>query len=233
LVLLLVVGVVLGLVVKGGDLSTNVFAPNTQAPQIGSFAGYIQFGDVSRISAKWTVPGISGSSSDGGASTWIGLQGPANDEFYQIGTTETREGGQLFYDAFWSDPKEGFHAQYMMSVTAGDEITASIEHVNGSWSATIEDVTTAQTQVAPTRTGIFTNLQLAEWIQEDPSLPHNGHVPYPQIGPMTMWQLAANGVPPSYAGLQPQWMMLPHGQRVVPGPLVNDRFTTKQGAANS
>jgi hypothetical protein len=121
----------------------------------------------------------------------------------------------------------------MMSVSAGDEIDASIAHLQGGWTATIHDVTSGQTQTAPTTTGNFSNLQLAEWIQEDPSLPHNGHVPYPQIAPVTMWRLLANGVAPAYSGLQPQWMVLPHGQRVVPDPLVNDRFTTTQEAVNS
>jgi hypothetical protein len=227
-VVFVVVALVLTVVFSGGHLPA-VLTTNTQAPQLGSFAGYIQFGDVNRISATWTVPAISATSSDGGASTWIGVQGQGTTEFYQIGTTENRENGQLFYDAFWSDPVEGFHAQYMpVSVAAGDEIKASIARVSGHWLATIDDVTSGQKQAAPTGTGVFTNLSLAEWIQEDPSLPHNGHVPYPQIGPMTMWQLKANGTAPSYAGLQPQWMVLPHAQRVVPGPLINDRFTTRQ-----
>jgi hypothetical protein len=47
-----------------------------------------------------------------------------------------------------------------------------------------------------------------------------------------MWQLTANGVAPDFSGLQPQWMVLPHGQRVVPGPLVGDRFTTSQAPAS-
>jgi hypothetical protein len=229
--ILVVVGVALSLVFSGSHIAT-IFSSNTQAPQLGSFAGYIQFGGVDRISATWNVPAIANTSADGGASTWIGVQGQGSREFYQIGTTESREDGELFYDAFWSDPKEGFHAQYMMAVAAGDEIEASIAQVNGDWTATIEDVTNGNTRPAPTGTGDFTNLQLAEWIQEDPSLPHNGHVPYPQIGPTTMWQLTANGVAPDFSGLQPQWMVLPHGQRVVPGPLVGDRFTTSQAPAS-
>jgi len=231
--LIVVASVVLALVFGGDRVVSTVLTPNTQAPQLGSFAGYIQYGNVNRISATWKVPAIAATSRDGGASTWIGVQGPATREFYQVGTTESRADGELFYDAFWSDPHEGFHAQYMMSVAAGDEIRANIAKVNGSWQASIDDVTDGQTQSAPTGTGAFTNLQLAEWIQEDPSLPHNGHVTYPQIEPMTMWQLMANGAPPSYAGLQPQWMVLPHGQRVVPDPLVKDQFTTKQEASTS
>jgi hypothetical protein len=46
-----------------------------------------------------------------------------------------------------------------------------------------------------------------------------------------MWQLKANDAAPVYAGLQPQWMVLPRGQRVEPEPLSNDQFITKEAPA--
>jgi len=93
-------------------------------------------------------------------------------------------------------------------------------------------VTTGQSQAAPTSSGVFTNLQLAEWIQEDPSLPHNKHVPYPDIDPTTISQLKVNGSAPRYEDLQPQIMVLPGGKRIEPAPLVGDQFTTKEVTAS-
>jgi hypothetical protein len=156
------------------------------------------------------------------------VQGPGKTEFFQVGTTETFEGSTPFYEGFWSDPAEGFHAQIMMTVSAGDEIQAKILEVSGIWQASVDDVTTGQTQMAPTSSGVFTNLQLAEWIQEDPSLPHNGHVPYPDIEPTTISQLTVNGQPPSLSNLQPQIMVLPHGRRIEAVPLAGNQFTTKE-----
>jgi hypothetical protein len=221
----LVVGLVAsGVIPKGGGITS----PNDQTAQLGSFAGYIQFVPMSQISASWRVPAILNDSPDGAASTWIGVQGPAQNEFFQVGTTESIQSGQIFYEAFWSDPAMGFHAQLMMPVSAGDEIQATISEVSGNWSASVEDVQTGQTQSAPTRSGVFRNLQMAEFIQEDPSLPHNKHVAYPLINPATIAQLRVNGSAPSYSALQPQIMVLPNGLRIEPGPLVGDQFTTKE-----
>jgi hypothetical protein len=223
--------VVVSLVLGGVNLGNPVISPNNQTPQLGSFAGYIGYEQVTQISATWHVPAILSLSPDGAASTWIGVQGPGQKEFFQVGTTESYEAGTEFYEAFWSDPAEGFHAQVMMQVAAGDEIRALITEVSGSWQANIDDVTSGQSQQAPTYNGVFTNLQLAEWIQEDPALPRDKHVPYPDIAPTTMSQLRVNGSAPGYSSLQPQIMVLPQGRRVDPGPLVSDQFTTKDSLA--
>jgi hypothetical protein len=220
------------LIIGGTNLGRTVLSPNNQTPQVGSFAGYIGYVQVNQISASWQVPAILGASPDGAASTWIGVQGPSQQEFFQVGTTESYEAGADYYEAFWSDPAQGFHAQLMMQVAAGDEIQARIVEVSGSWEATVSDVTSGQSQAAPTSSGVFTNLQLAEWIQEDPSLPRNQHVPYPDIAPTTISQMEVNGSAPDYSSLQPQIMQLPDGRRVNPGPVIGDQFTTKDSASS-
>ncbi len=220
-----------GLIVGATDLGNNVVNPSRPAAQLGSFAGYIGYVQVTQISASWRVPAIEGSSQDGSASTWIGVQGPGQQEFFQVGTTETDEDGADFYEAFWSDPAQGFHAQVLMQVSAGDEIEAVISDQSGTWQASVDDVTSNETQSAPTTSGVFSNLQLAEWIQEDPSLPHNQHVPYPSIGPTTISALQVNGGTPDVSQLQAQVMVLPRGRRVQPGPVVNDQFSTRETTA--
>lgn len=221
------VAVAASLVVGGAGLGSSAITPDTATPQLGSFAGYIAYMPVHQISAAWRVPAILDSSSGGGASTWVGVQGTGKHEFFQVGTTESYDGGTAFYEAFWSDPAHGFHAQIMMPVNPGDEIEVQIAEVSGGWVASLDDVTEGHAESAPTSSGVFHNMTLAEWIQEDPSLPHNQHVPYPHMTPVTLSRLEVNGSPPSASELQTQIMVLPHGRRVEPSGLVANRFTTK------
>lgn len=221
------IAVAVSLVIGGANLGTTSVTPDPATPQMGSFAGYIGYMPVNQISASWRVPAILNSSAGGGASTWIGVQGTGKGEFFQVGTTESYEAGTTFYEAFWSDPAQGFHARIMMPVSAGDEIRAQISEESGAWQASVDDVTEGHAQAAPTSSGVFTSISLAEWIQEDPSLPHSQHIPYPDITSVTLSQLRVNGSAPSASELQPQIMVLPHGRRIEPGPLVDNGFTTK------
>ena len=221
---LVIIGLMVGSVVN--------FSPSTvldpQQPQLGRFAGYIWYGDVTQVSASWRVPKLVPTTPDGSASTWIGVQGPGKNTFFQIGVTEESYGGTAFYQAFWSDPAAHFHAQELyVAVSAGDEIQARIARVNGTWEASLADVTDSQSGNAPTNTAEFANVQMAEWVQEDPTLPR-GAAPYPELTPSTIQNVMVNAAQPSYSSLQPQVMVLPHHVRVEPGPLVDDSFTTKQ-----
>jgi len=224
---LIVLSLVLGSIVRSSNAG-----PDPQQPQLGRFAGYIWYGNVTQVSATWRVPTLTPTTPDGSASTWIGVQGPGSNAFYQVGTTEQSYGRFNSYEAFWSDPAQHFHAQQiLLGVSAGDEIQARIAFVDGTWQASISDLTDSQSGDAPTFTAQFTNLQMAEWIQEDPTLP-TGAAPYPDMSPSTIRQVMVNSSQPAYSSLQPQVMVLPHHVRIVPEPLVNDQFTTKRVPAS-
>jgi len=220
--------VIVSLLVSSTMHFTSSTVLDPQQPQLGRFAGYIWYGNVTQISATWRVPSLAPTTPDGSASTWIGVQGPGRNTFYQIGVTEESYGGTALYQAFWSDPAEHFHAQYILvSVAAGDEIQARIALLDGTWQASLADVTDSQSGNAPTNTAQFSNVQMAEWVQEDPTLP-TGAAPYPELTPSTIRHVMVNSAQPAYSSLQPQVMVLPHHVRIEPGPLVNDQFTTKQ-----
>ncbi|MHB1509129.1 MAG: G1 family glutamic endopeptidase [Acidimicrobiales bacterium] len=231
LVLVVVTGVALVSLILVGVGAVKSATPTNRQAHLGSFAGYVKYVPVTQISADWRVPAIL-PLSHGGASTWIGVQGAGKGEFFQVGTTENYEAGKTSYEAFWSDPSRDFHAQIMMAVSAGDEIHAQISEVSGRWQAFVYDAATSQVGVAPTASGVFRNLWWAEWIQEDPLLRHGRYSPYPDIAPVTLSHLLVNGAAPSCATLRPQVMVLPHGRRVEPGPLVGDRFVTIEQSAN-
>ncbi|MGO9198898.1 MAG: G1 family glutamic endopeptidase [Acidimicrobiales bacterium] len=218
---MITVAAVTGLILQG----ISSFGRGASQPQLGSFAGYAWFGQVTQVSASWTVPVMQAEAGTTGASTWIGVQGPQQREFFQIGTTEGTFDGQSSYEAFWSDPARGFHPQFLMFVEPNDEIHAIISESRSSWSASITDVTTSAAESAPTAPSDFLTLSQAEWLQEDPKLP-SGPSPYPDIAPTNVSRLEVDGGPPVPAQLVPQWMALPHGQKVVPGPVVHDSFKT-------
>ncbi len=210
---------------RGGSLSVGG-GSGGPSPELGSFAGYSWLGDVTQISATWTVPSVP-SSPDGYAATWIGLQGPAKSEFYQIGTTEQSFQGQVWYEAFWSDEPHQFLAQNVMSVSAGDEIEAFVVFVSGKWIAKITDVTTGRQATGSTSDmKDFRDLNQGEWLQEDPGLPKH-RAPYAKAGPVRFWHLEINGTAPSAANLEPEWMNLPHHQDVIPSPFAGDSFSAR------
>jgi hypothetical protein len=214
----------IGLVLQGTGFSFG--GTSTAQPQLGAFSGYSWNGPVTQVSASWTVPAILGAAGSTSASTWIGVQGPQRGAFFQIGIIEETFDGQFSYEAFWSDTAHGFHPQLLMNVVQNDQIHASISESAGSWSARITDLTAGGTQSAPTPVADFSNLNQAEWLQEDPKLPQ-GPSPYPDIAPTHVSQIEVNGSVPPSADLMPEWMVLPRGKRVEPSPLTDDGFVTQ------
>jgi hypothetical protein len=205
--------------------------PGGQSPQLGAFAGYNWEGNPTQVSATWRVPTVKASTT-GYAASWIGVQGQAKSEFYQVGTTEQTWDDSIWYEAFWSDEPHHFLAQNMMSVYAGDEIQASITYSDGSWHAQITDLTLGVTRVAsPPNTQDFIDINQAEWLQEDPGLPHH-QAPYANVAPTHFWQMKVNGAAPDPSQLVAAWMVLPGGVRVVPGTITDDGFTTRRETAS-
>ncbi len=214
----------IGLVLQGTGFTFG--GASTAQPQLGSFSGYSWNGAVTQVSASWAVPAILGAAGSTSASTWIGVQGPQQGAFFQIGIIEETFDGQSSYEAFWSDTAHGFHPQILMNVVQNDQIHASISDLNGSWSARITNLTRGETSTAPTPAADFADLDQAEWLQEDPKLPH-GPSPYPDIAQTYLSQIEVNGSAPASADLVPEWMVLPGGRRVEPSPLNNDGFFTQ------
>ncbi|MGH9170060.1 MAG: G1 family glutamic endopeptidase [Acidimicrobiales bacterium] len=199
------------------------------APQLGTFAGYAWWGSVDQVSAQWSVPRIVNTSvqDQPTAATWIGVQGPSKSEFFQIGTMENVQDGHVVDQAFWSDTPRHFHAQFLMNVKSGDVVDAVIQHAQGGWVSSITDQTTRQTQTAPVDPSDVVNLDQVEWLQEDPTLASGKAAPYPDIDPTKVSDMKVDSAPPDPSDMVPNWMVLPHGHKVIPGPFVSDGFTTR------
>lgn len=200
---------------------------------ITGFGGYHASGSVTDLSADWLVPQITRELTDAHASTWIGAQDPEGD-FIQIGTTEDESFGMTRYSAFWSDPVVGFHPQFILSVSSGDEMSAHLAKVTDGWSGTIEDMTTGQTSRVPPSTHYAEGsaMQRSEWVQEDPAT-QGGTVdePYPNMTQVTFTALEVDDKAPTPTFNDATALASPNGVVLVPSVVRNDSFGLEQGTA--
>jgi hypothetical protein len=207
--------------------SHGVHVPVTSliAPASG-FGGYVAKVPVRSISAEWHVPTISPRSNAGSAATWIGAQGPDN-AFIQVGTVEnTEKGGVTQYQVFWSDTVENFHPHIVMTVSAGDLVGATLEHVDTKWHIQVEDLTTRD--VGPVLIGYSNKLTFSagEWIQEDPvESPTSGFdAPYPLLSNTTFQKLRVNGSAPRLTFSDAEALSTSADRSYVPSMIRHDGF---------
>jgi hypothetical protein len=142
------------------------------------WAGYIVTPDLANssqqvvgINASWTVPRVSGASSDAYSSAWIGIGGHSEKTLIQVGTEQDTMNGQEFYSAWYEMLPDTAVRINTIDVSPGDVITASITLVNSGinqWAIRIHDVTNGQGFY---RTYIYNSSQRsAEWILERPQV---------------------------------------------------------------
>lgn len=151
---LFAIGVADGAALALGELHRTPTAHTSQAPgsipnaPVTGFGGYQTFGLVSEVSADWSVPKVTGGPPLSDAATWIGVQDPEG-AFFQIGITEEDWFGVPQCNGFWSDPDVGFHAQIILSVSPGDQISARLTQGPDRWSGTDDDETSGKTASVP------------------------------------------------------------------------------------
>jgi hypothetical protein len=213
----------------------NASKPASAIPNapITGFGGYHVLGPVTELSAEWSVPQITGGPSVAHAATWIGVQDP-HGGFFQIGTTEDEWFGAPIYSGFWSDPDVGFHAQFMLSVTPGDEISVRLTEGTNGWSGTVEDATSDKTASVPAfvHYGAGSAMQFSEWVQEDPGLADGaGDEPYPETTQVTFTDLQVNDEAPAMTLNDATALDSPNGVVLVPSAVQSDSFSMEQGTA--
>lgn len=204
----------------------SVAAPNPaaacSAPATG-FSGYVEQRPADRVSAEWTVPATG--KSYGFAATWVGLQWQRK-AFIQVGTNENHS-AQPRYEAFWSDTALGFHPHTLLSVRPGDAVRASISKVAGGWSVRFDDLTANRANGFVTPYASSTRMNLAEWIQEDPSTGCTDFA-YPQTSTVTFGQLSLDGADPVLPYADAQILESPNGIVLVPTHVTDDGFSVAE-----
>jgi hypothetical protein len=208
--------------------------------QFGPFAGYAWRGSVVSVRASWTVPGVIGGSSPSSvAGTWIGAAA-SNRSFIQIGTNE--RGAPLIeagkpdrgrYEAFWSDPKWGFHPLFIFRVNPGDDVSASLSLSHKRWMLAIVDATSGAAAHFSTGDETHASFSEAQWMQEDVKDGATGKpFPYPGLTTVGFRRLTVNSGIPTYAKLYSAWMSV-NGSSLAPTPLQDDSFTLGRGTVSA
>lgn len=236
LVLVALVALAVALAVLAGA----VFGGASSTWQFGPFAGYVWRGPVASVHASWTVPRVlRGSSPSSVAGTWIGATA-LNKSFIQIGTNErgaplieAGKRGRGRYEAFWSDPKWGFHPLFIFRVNPGDDVLASLTLEHKRWMLAIVDATSGAAAYFSTRDETHASFNEAEWTQEDVMNDATGKpFPNPRLTTVGFRRLTVNSGVPTYAKLYSTWMSI-NGSSLAPTPLHNDSFTLRRGTVSA
>ena len=143
-----------------------------------NWAGYIVASDlqnpqasVTSVSASWTVPTVTISTQDTFSAVWIGIGGFFDNTLIQTGTEQDSIQGQAEYSAWLELLPQTATTIDSISVSPGDQITASIQLVDANtdqWSIYIKDLTNNQEY---TGSYFYSASQLsAEWIVERPDI---------------------------------------------------------------
>jgi hypothetical protein len=213
---------VTGSAVADQPAQTDVYPP-------WGFGGYTWLGDVSEISADWSVPIIDPTSSQSHASTWLGAQSNTGESpFIQVGTLEDAgRTGYDYYSAFWSDSAMGFHPQLLGPVWEGDVVSAQMSQVESGWRLTLRDTGANRTYDITVPFAAGQTLTQAEWTQEDPSPSGMTSVdlPYPKTSTVTFDDVEVNHSVPSLNITSGQALMASGGSILIPGPFQSDSFS--------
>jgi hypothetical protein len=151
----------------------------TQKTVSEDWSGYVAFSDLQKpqpsvtgVSAQWTVPEVTSSQRYSYSAAWIGIGGYVGDgTLIQVGTEQDSQNGVGAYSAWYELLSGNVITIYTISLSAGDEISASInlKDSNSSiWTVEITDVTKGQTFKQDFQ---YDSSRLsAEWIVERPTV---------------------------------------------------------------
>ncbi len=141
-----------------------------------NWAGYIVASDlqnpqatVTSVTASWTVPRVVTSLQDEFSAIWIGIGGFFDQTLIQTGTEQDSIQGQAEYSVWYELLPQNSVTIDTISVSPGDQISASIQLVNSNtneWMIDIKDTTTNQEY---NNNFFYSASKLsAEWIVERP-----------------------------------------------------------------
>ncbi len=196
--------------------------PTTTGYSSTNWSGYLAAtGTFSGISASWTVPQATGSSTTktSADATWIGIGGVTSSDLIQVGTQDiVSPGGQVSTAAFYELLPNVSQTIPGVTVASGDSMTASLTETSpGLWTINIIDNNNGQSF---TQTVAYASSQSsAEWIEEDPSHAFNRLFPLDNFGTasFTSGLTTDNGSAVTIAGsnAQPVTLVTDEGQAVA------------------
>ncbi|HKC90232.1 MAG TPA: G1 family glutamic endopeptidase, partial [Candidatus Limnocylindria bacterium] len=156
----------------GGGTPPSVTQPGTPASVTSSssnWSGYAANGGTfTSVTATWTVPTVSASSS-GADATWVGIGGLTSNDLIQAGTQAMVDGsGTVEYSA-WTEMLPQSSRNIPLSVSAGDSVTVTLTQQAGNdWLIAMKNNTTGGTYSVTVQ--YRSSNSSAEWVQEAPSV---------------------------------------------------------------
>ncbi len=156
----------------GSGTPPSVTQPGTPASVTSSssnWSGYAANGGTfTSVTATWTVPTVSATSS-GADATWIGIGGLTSNDLIQAGTQAMVDGSGTVEYSSWIEMLPQSSRNVPLSVSAGDSVTVTITQQSGNdWLIALKNNTTNGTYSVTVQ--YSSSNSSAEWIQEAPSV---------------------------------------------------------------
>jgi hypothetical protein len=196
-----------------------------------NWSGYGIGGTFSAVTGSWTVPTVAPSTGPTYSSSWIGIDGLANQKLIQVGTESDYVSGHVRYDAWWEVLPAAEKVIAKLPVAPGDHMSASITHGTAKhWTIVLTDTTSGK-KFTYTR-NYKGPAASAEWIQERP-LVGGSLATLANYGSTTFTSLTANGVNPHLNSAEAISMVGNVGSRLISVPsapsALGDAFTVAYG----
>ena len=135
-----------------------------------NWAGYADVSSgYSRVTATWTEPSVSCTSTTALAAFWVGIDGYSSDSVEQDGTLAECYGDHLYQFSWWEMYPTNSIQTVGGSVAAGDQISASVVRSGTSYTLKVTDSTHSANSFTTTQSCSNCANSSAEWIAEAPS----------------------------------------------------------------
>jgi hypothetical protein len=206
--------------------------PGSTSGNWSGYAGTAAAGvKLTYAASTWIVPSVQ--KKTGYSSTWVGIDGFANNDLIQTGTEQDYVNGHAIYRAWWEILPAAETLIPSITVHPGDVFTGSVKNTSGKkWVISLKDVTTGKSfSINKNYNGAGTS---AEWIQEAPfnggilPLAHYSQTKFSKI------QIGANFGAPANVALQfpgQAIAMVQNGKRVsTPSKPTGNSFNIAYGA---
>jgi hypothetical protein len=148
---------------------TQPGAPASVTNSSSNWSGYAASGGrFTSVTATWTVPTVSATSS-GADATWVGIGGLNSNDLIQAGTQAMVDGSGTVEYSSWIETLPQSSRTAPLSVSAGDSVTVTLTQQSGNdWLIAMKNNTTKGTYSVIVQ--YSSSNSSAEWVQEAPSV---------------------------------------------------------------
>jgi hypothetical protein len=172
-----------------GTAPTQPGTPASVTSSSSNWSGYAaNGGNFTSVTATWTVPTVSATSS-GADATWVGIGGLTSNDLIQAGTQAMVDGSGTVEYSSWIEMLPQSSRNVPLSVSAGDSVTVTITQESGNdWLIAMKNNTTTGTYSVTVQ--YSSSNSSAEWVQEAPSV-GRGLVSLDQFGTVNFTGVSA------------------------------------------